>query len=332
MIGQNVLEVIAGTPDCRAVQIVDRLDIDAEEVLASVKALIQVGDIVSSEGRGPNGLACTVYTLSDAFKASPAYAPLAAKAAAKAFAAPGMNRVERAIEWVRQHGTATSAELHAVMGLRDDEAPSKVLSSAVTTKRLVKEGKNWTLGPGPDGEVSAPASTCMPKRDINQIPCFLQQVELAQPPAAAAPPAPTSASQPAPEPELALDAALSEPAKRIFAELAGTVAPPVVPPPAPKPAKAATRVRSERPKAKQQPEAPIVAPAAAAPETPAPDTVIVALRSLPEQPAPVYRCALWSDGMLEVQRDGQTVAQMPQAAGESLASFLARLAGAKEAA
>jgi hypothetical protein len=41
---------------------------------------------------------------------------------------------------------------------------------------------------------------------------------------------------------------------------------------------------------------------------------------------PVYRCALWSDGILEVRRDGQTVAEMEQGAGESLAAFLCRLA------
>jgi hypothetical protein len=40
---------------------------------------------------------------------------------------------------------------------------------------------------------------------------------------------------------------------------------------------------------------------------------------------PVYRCALWSDGILEVQKDGATVAALEQAAGESLAAFLARL-------
>jgi hypothetical protein len=39
-----------------------------------------------------------------------------------------------------------------------------------------------------------------------------------------------------------------------------------------------------------------------------------------------YRCALWSDDVLEVQRDGVTVAELPKAAGETLAAFLGRLA------
>jgi hypothetical protein len=52
----------------------------------------------------------------------------------------------------------------------------------------------------------------------------------------------------------------------------------------------------------------------------------------PEQRDPVYRCCLWSDGILEVQKDGKTVAALEQAAGESLRCFLGRLAGERAAA
>lgn len=319
MIGQNILEIIAGIPDCRAVQIVDKLDIDAEEVLSQVKALIHVGDVVSSEGRAPNGLPCTVYNVSDAFKETAAYAPLAAKATAKAFAAPGLNRIERAIEWVRQHGSATSAELHAVMGLDDTEAPSKVLASAITTRRLVKDGKSWTLGPGPGGTVTAPSPVCAPKVEVVETPRFL-------PPAAPAAPAVSRLT-------CAPDAADSA-ASRVFGDM---VKKPKVPE-APKDTKV-TRVRGG--KAKHQPALPPAAPPIVEPAppkvdaAPSPDKVVVSLRPGTEQQveqSPVYRCALWSDGMLEVQRDGLTVAEMPQAAAEEMASFLARLAGAKEAA
>lgn len=312
MIGHNVLEVIAGTPNCRAVQIVDKLDMDAEEVLASIKALIQVGDVESSEGKAPNGLPCTVYNVSERFKATATYASLVAKSTAANFAAPGLNRVERAIEWVRQHGTATSAELHAVMGLDDNEAPSKVLTSALTTKRLVKDGKNWTLGPGPGGEVSAPSPACAPKVDVVVTPRFL-------PPAPSAPPAEAFADQP------------QSAASRVFADMAADPAPKV------------TRVRNAKPREKGEEPAPpvIVEPVQPArPAVPAVelDQIVVALHpSIESQPdpapEPVYRCALWSDGVLEVQRNGLTVAEMPQAAAESLASFLASLAAStKEAA
>jgi hypothetical protein len=41
--------------------------------------------------------------------------------------------------------------------------------------------------------------------------------------------------------------------------------------------------------------------------------------------APVFRCGLWSDGVLELQRDGMTVATLEQAEGEQLASFVNRM-------
>jgi hypothetical protein len=81
--------------------------------------------------------------------------------------------------------------------------------------------------------------------------------------------------------------------------------------------------------------APDVAPAAdeAAP--------IVVPKFLTDGPAPklpsteaapgVYRCGFWSDGVLEIQRDGETVAEIPKAAGVSIAAWLNRLAKADEA-
>jgi hypothetical protein len=59
---------------------------------------------------------------------------------------PGLPAVDRAIAFVRTRGTATSAELHAVMDLPPDELPSTHLVDALEDGRLVKDGKHWTLG------------------------------------------------------------------------------------------------------------------------------------------------------------------------------------------
>jgi hypothetical protein len=41
--------------------------------------------------------------------------------------------------------------------------------------------------------------------------------------------------------------------------------------------------------------------------------------------AAIFRCGLWSDGVLELQRDGSTVAVLEQAEGEQLVSFVNRM-------
>lgn len=46
---------------------------------------------------------------------------------------------------------------------------------------------------------------------------------------------------------------------------------------------------------------------------------------------PLFSCALWSDGILEVQCDGRVIAEIPKGAGEHIASFIASLGrGGKE--
>lgn len=41
--------------------------------------------------------------------------------------------------------------------------------------------------------------------------------------------------------------------------------------------------------------------------------------------SPVFRCGLWSDGVIELQRDGVTIAQLVQREGEHLAGFINRM-------
>lgn len=59
---------------------------------------------------------------------------------------PGLPAVDRAIAFVRTRGRVTSSQLHAVMDLPDDELPSEHLADALEDKRLIKDGKYWTLG------------------------------------------------------------------------------------------------------------------------------------------------------------------------------------------
>lgn len=59
---------------------------------------------------------------------------------------PGLPAVQRAIEFVRTRGRATSAEVHIVLGLDPDELASEHLADELERGVLVKDGKHWTLG------------------------------------------------------------------------------------------------------------------------------------------------------------------------------------------
>lgn len=241
MNNEAILEQIALNPNCRAVQLADWLDLDLEEVQASLAALQAVGDVIAGPGVSPAGTPCQLYDLTDKFRSSDKGAHLEAKASAAIFRQghPGLSKVALAIEYVRQRGVATSSELHALLALKPTEVASSYLNGALSDGRLVKDGKNWTAGaikPIAKARELAPPP-------VNQKPVHV--------PVPTAPPAPG----PAPEP-------------------------------------------------------------------------VAAIAAVPGATA-TYRCALWSDGILEVQKNGETVAELPRAAGESLAAFLGRLTAEK---
>lgn len=304
MNNERTLEVIASTPRCHVTQIVDKLGMEFEDLHASLAAMEAVGDIVVEESAGTDARLGKAYSLSDKFKASEAYKRIALKADAAGFAAPGVNRIERAIAFVRERGTATSSELHALMGLQSDEYASNALASAVRTKRLVKDGKNWTIGPGPGGGAALvtaeddwePAEPSKPVRTASaaRVASF-----------------PTPAFLPKAADAGSADTAISESQGDANSIAAGVMASVVAS------AMSATAPVPARPvKPKAEPE--------------------VAEAPAPTEPAscsaPAIRCGLWSDGHVEIQRDGQTKALLAVEEMVYLADFWSRIANSiKEA-
>lgn len=47
----------------------------------------------------------------------------------------------------------------------------------------------------------------------------------------------------------------------------------------------------------------------------------------PEPVTPVFRCALWSDGVLELQRNGRSLVELTRGEGEHIADFMRRMWG-----
>lgn len=191
---QAILEQLALHPRSRAVQLADRADMPLDDVQAALVALVAIGDVVVSNDIAPNDKPCNVYELSATFKESARGQAIVAKAAAMRFRRehPTLDDIELAVAFVHERGTATSAELHALLGLQPDQQASVFLGSAVQDQLLVKDGKNWTLGPRASLELrddakptAAPASSAAPSPAPQPVPRFLD--------APAAPPTSTAA-------------------------------------------------------------------------------------------------------------------------------------------
>ena len=256
---QQIYSLMLKTPNIRAVQIADALDQPLAKASEALRSMVESGDVLQSKGVAPNNVPCMVYSVSDdgrlssdyraAYAASlrdvavvvpvaaPAPVPVPAVAVAPATPpAPAVGtRVDRAIAFIRQKGSATNAELRAAMGLLATQSPSQFLKPAIENGRIVYVDFVWSLG---DGKPSV--------------------VPVDTPAAAPAGPAPAAA------------------------------------PAAPAPAPAAAQ--------------PVVKPV---PTTPA--------------AAPVFRCGLWSDGVLELQRDGITIHRLSHQDGEQMASVILRM-------
>jgi hypothetical protein len=56
-----------------------------------------------------------------------------------------------------------------------------------------------------------------------------------------------------------------------------------------------------------------------------PVTAFGFVADMPATAAGIFRCGLWSDGVLELQRDGQTLAQLTRGEGEHMADFIGRM-------
>jgi hypothetical protein len=144
MTGRRILEIIAMTPNCRESHIYNGVHVDEHETHALIASLEAVGDVIASTRE--DGV--TFYKLSGKFKASDAYKRIAMQVEVESRIVPGLPRVERAIEYVRAKGVATSSELHQVMELERDELASRYLADALQDGRLIKDGKYWTIGAG----------------------------------------------------------------------------------------------------------------------------------------------------------------------------------------
>lgn len=256
----KIYELIAKTPDIRAVQIADALDIELTEASADLRELVEIGHVTKRSGFAPNGVSAQLYNLSDDFKATaeyklvmgrlahqPVHIPVFAKEQGAAAAPPRNGETTLAARGeahIIALGSVSDNDLREFMGLKTGQYPSAFLASAIKAGRINKDGKNWMPGQGTGAR-----------------------------------PAPSMRHESIGKPK-------SEAVARFNEQTAA----------------AAIKNLNEAPQAL----------------TPAPAPI-------PAVTAPVFRCGLWSDGVLELQRDGERVAALQRGEQEQLVDFMRRM-------
>jgi hypothetical protein len=85
-------------------------------------------------------------------------APIATGALPPDQAARPLSRATVVVDFIRANGSATQEQVRDLLKLKPKEQPTSVLSSAVKTRRLVKQGNLWTLGTNVSEMRSAPAA------------------------------------------------------------------------------------------------------------------------------------------------------------------------------
>lgn len=327
----KLLHLIATKPQIRTMELADRLDCEITDIDAALEPLLAAGKILAVPVTAPSGRPATGYRLSEAVRVE------------QAVVSQACTTIDRAIAYITEHGTARAAELHAHLGLRANDLVSRELSAAITDGRLVVKEGNWTLDtskaaePEPKSELN-PEVKSEPQAGPGRITRALRATTyLATTPGNRATneqirDAIGLGPGDSPSPYLR-DALKDGRLKRDGSDwvLGETVKAPFVDKfrPAADPAP-----RVEQPAA-SGPLAPTSVVAAAPSET-IKSTVVgdvfvsargdaalrTAVAAIAAVVSPAFRCGIWSDGILELQRGGQVVATLTREECAQVVEFL----------
>lgn len=195
---QQIFVLMAKTPNIRAVQIADALDVALCDVSASLRSLVEVGDVLQSKGIAPNQQPTMIYNLSEEFKKSkecravmaiiesqkPATAPPAGAPAATPApisipvfapaAKSAASRAEKGIAYLELHGATAQKDLRIAMGLTGKEYPSNFLASAIRNGKVHRDGNAWKPGAAPQPKqldnVEQVGNIIVATKDASQVP------------------------------------------------------------------------------------------------------------------------------------------------------------------
>lgn len=285
--------LIAQRPKIRTVEIADIIDCEPDQVEPALAQEIQRGDIIVHKVTAPNGRPANGFEFSGAFKQSDVYSAIARTA--------GVTEVSHGDEVPVTRSplaaAAEAAEAADVAALAKAGAPSDVRTTSPSRHAKVPRGIQWRE----DGALPKPKATprlTYPDRAIAFIRANGGR-----------------ADNETLRVELGLGVGASPTSYLRIAVVGGRLARAgrdwILGPNA--------DVPSRHDPGKTKPRA-LVAPVAA--ELPAPTMAGADAEVSTGAAAPAsFRCAKWSDGILELQRDGKTIAELAPAEQAVLASF-----------
>lgn len=167
---QKIFECLSQLGAANDVELAIWLGTSTDDIYGQMAALISVGD-VKIETRVDRSF----YVFTERFKATDEYAKLKRRADLLQFQQDPLATTPeaKATHYMLANGRqATSAELHAVLGLGADDLPSAVLADALAEGRMFRDGKRWFLDRR--SEVREPAALL--EEDLDSKPMLRQQV------------------------------------------------------------------------------------------------------------------------------------------------------------
>lgn len=325
---EKALYLIAQRPMIRSVEIADIIDCDIDQVEPALQSRISARLIVVHPITAPNGRPANGYEFSQAFKETAEYRELAQSPAATVKPEPEPStpaqkgsKAQLAIAYIqgKPNQMASTQELRAPMGLTAGEYPSSHLRYALSTGQLACTAQVWRLGPALGGSAKPPPPD---QRHVGG--------RAAKPTAGVdAAPSPPAAHAPLRQPSAAAALNVSSTAKGFAAlhqsredeeaRLKDERAAQLHGGPDVDPIEPAEPILDQ---ALDQAATPVVGGPVADLEMSAVAIEVVALP--PDPPAlQTFRCGIWSDGEVELQRAGQTIAILSMGELAYVKSFMA---------
>ncbi len=290
---QQILEFIAVKHPVRAVQLADKFDKSEREASEALRALVDIGDVVRKSGTGPNGQPAQFYTLSESFLKSRPGQLLIARLEAAAAPAPSPAPASPIPSAVTDHAPAASAvPTPAPAAPNKPSAPAESPATPTGANRA-ELGVAHILKHGSvlDADLRQAMGLRAGQYPSAWLGAAIKRGDINKDGREWKPGRGVEIrKQPAFGGALGLAGAVLD-GRRLTEE---------VRPHLPADATADPLVVKELVAHLKQINAELTAP-------------------------PKFRCGLWSDGVLELQRNGVTVAELEQDEGETVAAFMARL-------